>query len=103
MTRVYGTWVDDNGVCHYASGTPQVQTLFHRKRGEWDTNVFCGNYINVAPGEPEAVVTCFRCLAKLFRPFNPYDILRGKTADMTVIDETQDVDLAFVTLPATRS
>jgi hypothetical protein len=97
VKRVYGTWHDlKTGLRHAASGVPQTQTLFHRKRGEWDTNLLCGPYVKdkpfVATNKGASVVTCVRCLYKMFKPFDPNSILRGHEADLVVIDEAQDVD-----------
>lgn len=96
--RIYGTWVDDNGVRHYASGVKRDEGLLGRGRGAWVTNVFCGNYIDVEPRDPKAVVTCFRCLWKKFQPFNPSNILRGPKTDLVCIDEAQDIDLEKIGL-----
>jgi hypothetical protein len=95
--RVYGTWTGlKTGLRHYASGVPQRQTLFHRKRGEWDTNLLCGPYVTnkpfVAANGVVETVTCLRCLYKVFKPRDPYSILRGQTYDHVVIDEAQDID-----------
>jgi hypothetical protein len=90
VKRIYGTLVDGNGVRHYTSGVRCDEGLLVRRRGKWDANTFCGNYIDVAPGEPKDVVTCFRCLWKAFRPSNLSDALRGKTADLVIINEASE-------------
>lgn len=90
--RKYGTWVDDNGVRHYISGVQRDNDPFDRRRGKWDSYVFCGNYIDVEPRAPKAVVTCFRCLRKAFHPFDPKSVLRSQKADLVIIDEAQDID-----------
>lgn len=83
MTQwVYGTWVDVQGVRHYASGIKRDEGFFDRRRGAWDTKVLCGDYINVKPRKPRAVITCFRCLWQ---------------ADY-MIDKAQDTDLKEIGL-----
>jgi len=85
--RVYGTALV-NGVRHEASGV--IDGSFAKTKGGWDTNTTCGigSYGGAAVETDDALyVTCIQCLGKR-RPTG--SILRGKTADVTMIDEVQD-------------
>jgi hypothetical protein len=85
--RVYGTALV-GGVRHEASGV--IDGTFAKEKGGWDSNTTCGiGSYGGAPVEtdPDLYVTCIQCLGKR-RPTG--SILRGKTADMTILDEAQD-------------
>ncbi len=91
--RVYGTWYDPtSGLLHFASGVKLKG--YARRRGEWDSNLLCGGYVDEMSLDVLSVVTCVRCLWKWLRPRNPHDVLRGLQTDRTIIDESQNFDLA---------
>lgn len=86
--RVYGTIVHD-GLRHEASGV--VDGTFAKKKGGWDTYTVCGKYTGVAvETDGDLVVTCIRCIGRK-RHSDYKDILRGMPADVTYIDEAQDL------------
>jgi hypothetical protein len=86
--RIYGTFLDEYGLRHEASGV--LDGTFSRKKGEWDSNTTCGWYIAARPYTNEDLhVTCLRCIGKRHVPVT----LRGLHADMTAIDEAQSFDL----------
>ncbi len=88
--RVYGSVIHD-GLRHEASGV--IDGTFARQKGGWDTNTTCGKYIGTAVDtDLDLVVTCLRCIGKR----RPDGILRGKHADITIIDEAQDFDPAVL-------
>lgn len=90
--RVYGTWQDENGVRHHASGVLKVKRVAGFHEGQWDTNSLCGRWTLHKPETDAAcVVTCVRCVWKTSRRRHDYDYLRGMQADTVVIDEVSNV------------
>ena len=94
VNRIYGTWIDARtGLKHFASGVKRTSMLENR-RGQWDTNLLCGPYIDkkpfVAANGVVDVVTCVRCLWKWLRPRSYMDILRDGVAGQVIIDEAHD-------------
>lgn len=85
--RVYGTALI-NGVRHSASGV--IDGTFAKKKGGWDINTTCGtgSYSGAAvETDPDLFVNCIRCIGKVYPKGS---ILRGLSADRTMIDEAQD-------------
>jgi hypothetical protein len=100
--RVYGTTVH-GGLRHIATG--MIDGTFAKKKGEWDTNTRCGQYVAAAVEEGEdLVVTCLLCLGRrqhtgsilrgepgILRGAPGATGIRGMTADVIFYDEAQDV------------
>ncbi len=87
--RVYGTWLDEHGVRHDASGV--LDGLLAREKGGWDSITSCNKYFKAMPYQDgDLPVTCFKCWYKRLKHVEMTDILRGRTAHMAFYDEAQD-------------
>lgn len=89
-----GTWLDPlTGICHEAAGSRRVHRIGGFCEGDWETRTSCGVWHSGEPIEGmAAVVTCLRCIGRR----RPDSVVRGKTADMTYVDEAQDFMLSKV-------
>lgn len=89
--RVYGTFLDGDGLRHELSGV--IDGTFSRKKGGWDSITTCGKYSSDAPDtNPDNYVTCLKCLVtRRIIVLRAGDApVRGYHAHMTMIDEVQD-------------
>lgn len=83
--RVYGTFLDGDGVRHDLSGV--IDGTFSRKKGGWDSITTCGKYSSDEPDtNPDNYVTCLKCIVTV-RTVRPRDVTTDD--DPVIIDEAQ--------------
>lgn len=92
--RVYGTYLDADGLRHLISGVKGG--ILAKKKGDWDSYMNCGKYSSAEPDpNPDNVVSCLRCLVtrRTITLRASDGSTRGETINQMLIDEAMNLDM----------